>query len=234
MRFRGVHYDPQLSKWTYGKTQIGQEIPAELAGHSYLFDLTGSDVDGSFEQTDSVTLERHRETTMSHSTEMNYSASSQTTIGGTLYGVSLEEQLTLSFGKTFKTEQTQAQGESTAHMTSHAFNVALEALLATLVTLESVQVHASTPFDIDGVIGMTADVYMPGTPCIPDHIYDSGPFRYSQEWLDWYYHGPGLLCRPGQLGLLFRGDRQQQSVDHRHRRLQLDVRQERRRGRRDQ
>ena len=72
VRFSKVHYDPELTAIVYGKTAISQEIPTELAGHAYLFDLQDYEEEATFQQTDSVTLEQHRETTMTHSTEMNY------------------------------------------------------------------------------------------------------------------------------------------------------------------
>ena len=61
-----VHYDPELTAIVYGKTAISQEIPTELAGHAYLFDLQDYEEEATFQQTDSVTLEQHRETTMTH------------------------------------------------------------------------------------------------------------------------------------------------------------------------
>ena len=47
VKFENVHYDPDLTNIAYGKTKISEEIPNELPGHSYLFDLTKSEAGGS-------------------------------------------------------------------------------------------------------------------------------------------------------------------------------------------
>ena len=184
VKFSQVHYDPALTEITYGKTKISQEIPTELSGHAYLFDLQDYEETATFEQIDTVTLEQHRETTMTHSTEMNYTASSETTIGGSYAGVGLEEKLTLTFGADFKDEESQAEGESKSQTSEHKFDVDLPPLQATLVLLDSIEVHSSTPFDVNGVGDWKVQVHIPDAAC-----YGSVSGTNDPHYLDWYQHG---------------------------------------------
>lgn len=201
VKFSNVHYDPELTSFNYGKTQISQQLPAELSGHAYLFDLTKDEAGGTFEQTDSVTLEQHRETSISKSVEMNYTLSSETTIGGSFYGVSLEEKLTATFGKAFKEEESQAEGESKSKTEEHKFDVELEPLKATLVTLESVEVHSSTPFTIDGVPDWEVEIRIPRA-CLPDpyieYVAGEGA-KYNGKYNQWWQWGPMWFTHPDNL-----------------------------------
>ena len=195
VKFENVHYDPDLTNIKYGKTKISEEIPNELPGHSYLFDLTKSEAGGSFQQADSVTLERHRDTTITHSVDMNYTVSSETTIGGEYVGVSMEEKLTATFGEAFHDETTTAQGESTAKTESHEFDVELEPLKATLVTLQTVDVHSSTPFDVNGVADWRFTIHIPGTVC-------PGTSFPTEEYYRWFYRGPRYFADHDNLDVL--------------------------------
>ena len=197
IHFTKVHYDPELTNIKYGDTAVSQEIPTELTGHSYLFDLTHHDEGANFKQTDSVTLEQHRETSMTNSTDMNYSVQSETKIGGEYLGVSMEETLTVAFGQAFHSEKTQAEGESKAKTEEHEFDIPLEPLKATLVVLDAVEVHSSTPFAVNGVADWQVTIHIPGHPCSPYPIAssasDRGQYGYSKHYLNWYARGPGFL-----------------------------------------
>ena len=98
--------------------------------------------------------------------------------------MSLEEKLTATFGQAFKDETSQAEGESSAHMTSHTFDVPLPPLEATLVLLESVEVHSSTPFNVNGVGDWQYDIHIPNAAC---YGFVSG--TNDPHYLDWYRHG---------------------------------------------
>ena len=111
--------------------------------------------------------------------------------------MSLEEKLTATFGQAFKDETSQAEGESSAHMTSHTFDVPLPPLEATLVLLESVEVHSSTPFNVNGVADWQVDIHIPNAAC---YGFVSG--TNDPHYLEWYRHGAAWTTDRDNLGLV--------------------------------
>ena len=188
VHFDGLHYDPELSNITYGSTKIAQELPAQLGGHAYLYDLTNSSEPGHFSQSDSVTLEQSRSTTITNGMNFNASVSSQTKISGGFAGAKMEETVTATMGLDLKSETQKAEAESTARTQQHAFDVALPPFQATLIDLESTQVHSSTPFDIDGVPDWKTTITL-NEPCGKSYpsAEAEAAWQYGQGWV--WHHG---------------------------------------------
>ena len=158
--FKNLAYDPELSAIVYGKTTIAQTVPTELGGHSYLYDLSNSSEPGSFNQTDTVTLEQTRSVTLTHSTDFNVTASSETTVGGSFSGIGVEEKITVATGLSFHDEQQKAQSESQSRTESHSFDVALPPFEATLIVLDTSEVQSSTPFAMNAIASWAPEIFV--------------------------------------------------------------------------
>ena len=186
--FDGLHYDPELSQVTYGDTKIAQELSAQLAGHAYLYDLTGSSEPGHFAQTDTVSLEQSRSTTVTRGMDFNTTVSSEQKISGGFAGASMEASLTETMGLDLKTETQKAMSESTARTEEHQFDVALPPYEATLIDLESTQVHSSTPFSVDGVPDWKTTITL-NEPCDVSYPSKEAGARWAsgQSWI--WAHG---------------------------------------------
>lgn len=179
IKFDGFAYDPAESQFTYGTTTTSNTVDKPLSGHSYLYDLTGTDEPGKFSQTDTVTLTQERSTTLSKTTDFNLSVENDTKVGGSFAGVGLEDTLKETVGFDFSTEYSQAESESKSKTESHTFDVDLAPRKATLIALDSPDLWTHTPFTANFVWDVAPKVTI-GRPC--------GPLRNSsQTWINQWH-----------------------------------------------
>ena len=194
LEFTDLHYDSENTDIRYGTTKLGASFDKEIDGHSYLYDLTEEDEPGKFAQTDTISLEQQRSVSMSRTVEFDLTVTNALKIGGKYAGVSLEDTLTTTFGYKNTTEYSQAESESTAKSTSHTFDVDLSERAATLITVDTSEVHTSTPFYIDGIASWGLKLTI-GQPCLKSYptplpdLQKTGTaahdWTYGQSWI---YH----------------------------------------------
>ena len=134
--------DQDESAWNDGKEQIVDSQMVEQPANGWLIDLTTADDDLPFEREESVTLTAERSVEMASTTEIDVGVSSETTIGGSLFGVSLEEKITASFGYKDTEEERQARSDTKATETSTKIAYTCPRERITLLTIKSTDINS--------------------------------------------------------------------------------------------
>lgn len=157
--FQDIGYDPDLSAFVYGNpsSTVNEKL---LTAHDYLYDLRGSQDDGAFKQTDSVTLEDTRSVEITHGIVMNVSVENEAKISGSYAGIDLEDTIKTSFGFQKSQEEKRAQSESKSVTQDHEFSVPLPAGQITRISLTTGETHTDRPLSIDGVSTWTAEFWI--------------------------------------------------------------------------
>ena len=166
LQFSKIGYDPAASQITYGTAKtLSTELP-DLPGHDYIYDLRNVSEPGEFSQTDKIELNRSRSVSITKGLTVNASVESETTIGGSYAGVSLEQKIKATLGVAKTTEETRAAEASTSITAEHTFSVPLAAGKATRIHLSAASTRAVRPIDIDAVATWSVTVTLRGEPCV--------------------------------------------------------------------
>ena len=154
LTYSWIAIDPDESgyKDESANVNIVSDSPYEHHGHGFILDLTDATGPLSFERTESVTEEQERSVTMTHATELDVGVSSETTVGGSFAGVSVEEKISASFGYKSTSEESKAQSESKSKTVEVKIAYEGEPGTSTLLTVESNDIHALTPFSWNGSV----------------------------------------------------------------------------------
>ena len=159
--YQGI--DPEFSQWNDGDEHIVSSVPYEQQGQGWIVDLSEADPDKDlpFEREESVTLTQERSVSMTHTTEIDVGVESTTKIGGELAGVSLEEELKLSFGYKDTEEDAEAKSNSTSKETSTKIAYDCPGAEKTLLTIESQDINSFRPKEWDGAARYGFTLYTP-------------------------------------------------------------------------
>ena len=142
-------FDPILSTWIYGKTQIKSSDAAELPGSAYLLDNSRNATTLDFSQDESITLHQERSTKTAKEVSLDVGSKVTGSIGGETFGAKLETEVSVAFG--IKTDTETAQSESTDKTTTRHIATVVEPARASLVTIQASDVTSVTPFAVNGV-----------------------------------------------------------------------------------
>ena len=111
LTFTKVGWDPDHTDITYGPVTRLKSVDKTFAGAGFLILLSGSEEPLSVDQTQTVTEDASRSTTFEN--ETHFDIGSETTVGGSGFGISAEQKFSAAFGEKFDT--TKQQSESTDH-----------------------------------------------------------------------------------------------------------------------
>ena len=145
--------------------------------------MTTADDDLPFEREESVTLTAERSVEMDSTTEIDVGVSSETTIGGSLFGVSLEEKITASFGYKDTEEEKEARADTKSKETSTKIAYNCPKLRITLLTIKSTDINSKKKKSWHGV---------------PDYSF---VISFNNNKLSNYYWAPKLNRGPNHKDL---------------------------------
>ena len=152
--YKWIAIDPTESSYVdeSANNKVLSNVPYEHQGHGYLIDLTDSSEPLSFERTESVTEASERSVTMTESTEIDVGVTSETTIGGEMAGVSVEEKIGLSLGYKDTKEKQAAETKSKSKTVDVKMAYEAQPGKATLLTVGSNEINAMEPFSWNGSV----------------------------------------------------------------------------------
>ena len=170
--FSNLRYDPDATQILYGEPKVLAPVDATVPGSRYIYDLSDSTDDGHFSQKEEITLQQDRSVTVTHGMTFDASLSSETTVGGDIAGIGLEQKLTATFGYSNTEETQKAEAESKAVTEEHTFDVPLPAGRITYISISTSDISSSRPLSIRGVADADVEIHL-GQPC-----------TLSQDWWD--------------------------------------------------
>ena len=136
---------PDDSKWDDGTEKVLGSAPYEQPGLAWLIDLSGASENLAFEREESVTLEEQRSVSMTKTTEIDVGVENETKIGGSMFGVELEDTLKESFNYKDTEEYNTASSHSKSTTTSTKIAYDCPAGKVTLISIESKEINSLTP-----------------------------------------------------------------------------------------
>ena len=140
-----IGIQPDDSAWDDGDEQKLGDAPYEQPGLAWLIDLSGASNNLAFEREETVTLEEERSVSMTKTTEIDVGVENETKIGGSMFGVELEDTLKESFNYKDTEEYNTAESHSTSTETSTKIAYDAPAGKVTLITIESKEINSLTP-----------------------------------------------------------------------------------------
>lgn len=140
-----IGIQPDDSEWDDGDEQKLGDAPYEQPGLAWLIDLSGASNNLAFEREETVTLEEERSVSMTKTTEIDVGVENEVKVGGSMFGVSLEDTLKTSFGYKNTEEYNTAESHSTSTETSTKIAYDAPAGKVTLITIESKEINSLTP-----------------------------------------------------------------------------------------
>ena len=147
--FTDFAFDPVLSTWVYGDTQVLHNEVGEVGGAAYLLDNTGNDTPLDFSQDETITLHQERSTETTNEVSLDIGSKTGVTIGGDDFGAKLEQEFSVNLG--IKTDETTAESESKDQTTTRHLANTVEPRHATLITISTNNIQSQTPFDVNGI-----------------------------------------------------------------------------------
>ena len=159
LTFRHLGWDPQHTDEEFGPRKLLDTTDKTYQGAGFLAALRDSTEGVDYKQTQTVTVEHHREVTMDRETHIDIGAEAGVTIGGDSVGVSVETKLTTEFGT--RVDNSQTDGESRSRETSKEINYLFPAGRDTLLTIVTRTVSTEQWLKIDGVSDMGFSVRWP-------------------------------------------------------------------------
>ena len=140
-----IGIQPDDSMWDDGTEKKLGEAPYEQPGLAWLIDLSGASSNLAFEREETVTLEEERSVSMTKTTEIDVGVENETKIGGSMFGVELEDTLKESFNYKDTEEYNTASSHSTSTTTSTKIAYDCPAGKVTLISIESKEINSLTP-----------------------------------------------------------------------------------------
>ena len=208
--YTSTHYDPAHTDISYGHPHvIGDPLVNEGAKFQIVDNSQGeSDVTHKISLT--FTQEHSVESTFSHSYEFDFEASSETTVSGGFAGVSLEETLSVKFGTSFSSEESQTKSESTSTEQTIEDEVPVPAGIKVLISFSTKRQTELVPFSVNGVLGWGWKSLVPlSTERDPHTTYsDGGAIRTTTYPWEWTSFGKVGFRNNGNLGWYDRTKRQ--------------------------
>ena len=147
VQFTGLHYESSI--YHRGKPVVTREDAGALPGHIYVIDLAGFDNPVHFERDEAVTLSHSRSVSTDDTTAFDIKAGSETTVGGSFAGVSLEEKISVETG--YSNTKERQEGEDEGKDESESVNIDTQLTEGRRSEIEIVAVPkvSDTPLDID-------------------------------------------------------------------------------------
>ena len=136
---------PDDSEWDDGDPKEITNAPYEQPGLAWMIDLSSASENLAFEREETVELSEERSVSMTKTTEIDVGVENETKIGGSMFGVELEDTLKESFNYKDTEEYNTAESHSKSTTTSTKIAYDAPAGKVTLITIESQEINSLTP-----------------------------------------------------------------------------------------